>query len=67
MTFTSAYRSPGVPRGLGSGGWRECFNSDSATYGGFNVGNVGTPLWADGGTLGLVIPANGFVVLERAG
>ncbi len=52
---------------LGSTGWRECFNSDSETYGGYNVGNVGATLWADRRTLGLVIPANGFVVLERIG
>ena len=50
---------------LGSAGWRECFNSDSAAYGGSNVGNAGATLRAGGGTLGLVIPANGFVVLER--
>ncbi|MGH3823286.1 MAG: alpha amylase C-terminal domain-containing protein [Pseudonocardiaceae bacterium] len=52
---------------LSSAGWRECFNSDSAAYGGSNVGNVGATLRADGGTLGVVIPANGFVVLERTG
>jgi 1,4-alpha-glucan branching enzyme len=50
---------------LGDFGWRECFNSDSATYGGSNVGNMGVTLRASGGTVGLVIPANGFVVLER--
>lgn len=52
---------------LGGAGWRECFNSDSAIYGGSNVGNMSAALWASGGTLGLVIPANGFVVLERIG
>jgi 1,4-alpha-glucan branching enzyme len=50
---------------LGSAGWRECFNSDSAAYGGSNVGNRGDTLRAGGGALGVVIPANGFVVLER--
>jgi 1,4-alpha-glucan branching enzyme len=48
---------------LGTAGWRECFNSDSATYGGSNIGNMSATLRAGGGTLGLVIPANGFVVL----
>jgi 1,4-alpha-glucan branching enzyme len=50
---------------LGGAGWRECFNSDSARYGGANVGNMGATLWAGGATVSLVIPANGFVVLAR--
>ncbi len=36
----SGYRL-GVPR---EGGWRECFNSDSAHYGGTNLGNAGSRL-----------------------
>ena len=50
---------------LDGAGWRECFNSDSARYGGANVGNMGATLWAGGATVRLVIPANGFVVLAR--
>jgi 1,4-alpha-glucan branching enzyme len=50
---------------LGSAGWRERFNSDSAAYGGDNVGNSGATLRANDGTLGVIVPANGFVVLER--
>lgn len=50
---------------LGDAGWRECFNSDSATYGGSNIGNSSATLRAGGKRLGVVIPANGFVVLER--
>lgn len=50
---------------LGNTGWRECFNSDSTTYGGSNTGNLGATLPAHGQTLELVIPPNGFVVLQR--
>jgi len=50
---------------LGSPGWRERFNSDSAAYGGDNVGNSDATLRANDGTLGVIVPANGFVVLER--
>jgi 1,4-alpha-glucan branching enzyme len=46
-------------------GWREQFNSDSRDYGGDDVGNRGATLRALGGALELVLPANGFVVLER--
>jgi 1,4-alpha-glucan branching enzyme len=50
---------------LGGGGWRERFNSDAAAYGGANVGHGGATLRAQGDTLGVVIPANGFVVFKR--
>jgi 1,4-alpha-glucan branching enzyme len=46
-------------------GWRERFNSDSHDYGGDDVGNGGATLRAAGGTVDLVLPANGFVILER--
>jgi 1,4-alpha-glucan branching enzyme len=51
---------------LADAGWREVFNSDAARYGGDNVGNLGATLRAAGGTLEAVVPANGFVILERA-
>jgi 1,4-alpha-glucan branching enzyme len=50
---------------LGNEGWRECFNSDSSSYGGANVGNLGATLRAVSGSLGVVVPANGLVVLVR--
>lgn len=50
---------------LPAGGWRENFNSDAAIYGGDNVGNGGRTLQADGGQINAIIPAHGFVVLEK--
>jgi 1,4-alpha-glucan branching enzyme len=41
-----------------AGAWREIFNSDSAYYGGTNVGNVGAVRASEGGAreLNLTIP-----------
>jgi 1,4-alpha-glucan branching enzyme len=50
---------------LSVGGWRECFNSDSTDYGGDNVGNRGAVVEPDGDALGVIVPANGVVVLSR--
>lgn len=50
----------------GGSSWREIFNSDSAVYGGSNVGNGGATIAAGPGRLEAVIPASGFVVLRRA-
>ncbi|MEJ7785492.1 MAG: alpha amylase C-terminal domain-containing protein [Solirubrobacteraceae bacterium] len=50
---------------LGDGVWRERFNSNATAYGGDGVGNRSGKLRAAGGHLGVVIPAMGFVVLER--
>ncbi len=47
------------------GGWKEVFNSDSASYGGQNVGNRSAVLATTGGRLDVVIPAAGLVVLVR--
>ena len=47
------------------GEWREIFNSDGAVYGGDNVGNYGQALSALRSQITVVIPANGFVVLEH--
>jgi 1,4-alpha-glucan branching enzyme len=54
-------------RSLGDDDWRERFNSDSHFYGGGDVGNQGAALGAAAGTLELVLPPNGFVILERQG
>jgi len=50
---------------LAAGGWREIFNSDAAFYGGDNVGNGGATLPVNNGQVNAVIPAHGFVVLEK--
>lgn len=50
---------------LPPGGWREIFNSDSASYGGDNVGNGGATLQVSNGQINAVIPAHGFVVFEK--
>ena len=51
---------------LGDAGWTEVFNSDGQAYDGWNVGNDGAALGAQGGSLNLVIPASGLVVLRRS-
>ncbi len=50
---------------LGEGSWKEVFNSDAACYGGANAGNLGAVIPSGGGRINLVIPANGFVVLQK--
>jgi 1,4-alpha-glucan branching enzyme len=50
---------------LDDGLWRERFNSNATAYGGDGVGNGPEPRQAAGGSLGVVVPAMGFVVLER--
>jgi 1,4-alpha-glucan branching enzyme len=63
--FLNGYEIATDPDRLPSGLWQETFNSDSAIYGGANVGNLGAAIPADNGNLRLVIPANGFLVLQR--
>ncbi|MDJ0632316.1 MAG: alpha-amylase family glycosyl hydrolase [Xenococcaceae cyanobacterium MO_188.B29] len=48
-----------------NGNWREMFNSNLESYGGNNVGNLGANITSDNGRIGVVIPANGFVVLQK--
>jgi 1,4-alpha-glucan branching enzyme len=50
---------------LPAGGWQEIFNSDAAIYGGDNVGNSGATLQVNSGQINAVIPAHGFVILEK--
>ena len=53
------------PTRLPRGGWREIFNSDASSYGGDNVGNYGATLPVGNGQICAVIPAHGFVVLQK--
>ncbi len=52
---------------LSDANWREVFNSDAAGYGGGNAGNLGAIVPSAGGRINVVIPANGFVVLQKEG
>ncbi|MEC4816596.1 MAG: alpha amylase C-terminal domain-containing protein [Scytonema sp. PMC 1069.18] len=45
--------------------WQEIFNSDAERYGGYNVGNLGASIPANNGRISVIIPANGFVVLQK--
>ncbi|MCW2650971.1 MAG: alpha amylase, catalytic region [Mycobacterium sp.] len=59
--FASGYTIDGVVDGL----WREVFNSDAASYGGWNDGNVGVDLPSSAGRFTAVLPRAGFVVFRR--
>jgi 1,4-alpha-glucan branching enzyme len=63
--FASGYVIGTDPEQLAAGGWQEIFNSDSAIYGGSNVGNGGATLPVTNGQISPVLPANGFVVFEK--
>jgi len=56
---TDAWRLP-------DGAWLEVFNSDAALYGGTNTGNGGAGLPATNGYIQVTLPANGFIVFEKA-
>jgi 1,4-alpha-glucan branching enzyme len=63
--FLNGYDLVSDPDRLPSGLWQETFNSDSEVYGGANIGNLGSAIPASNGRLRLVIPANGFLVLQH--
>jgi 1,4-alpha-glucan branching enzyme len=63
--FNQGYGIGTNPSRLPAGGWREIFNSDAAIYGGDNVGNGGATLQVNNGQINAVIPAHGFVVLDK--
>lgn len=63
--FTAGYVIQSAPEHLAAGMWQEVFNSDSAAYGGANVGNAGAMIPVRGGRLEMTIPANGLLVLQR--
>ncbi|HLP87496.1 MAG TPA: alpha-amylase family glycosyl hydrolase [Nostocaceae cyanobacterium] len=50
---------------IGDGQWREIFNSDASLYGGDNIGNFGSSISANNGSIHPIIPANGFVVFRK--
>jgi 1,4-alpha-glucan branching enzyme len=50
---------------LVNGTWRELFNSDAEPYGGDSIGNLGGSISSNSDQIYVVIPANGFVVLQR--
>ena len=64
--FLDSYLIQTDPGRLPSGRWLETFNSDSAIYGGANVGNLGAAIPADDGRIRLLVPANGLLVLQRS-
>jgi len=64
--FDHGYVISTDPSRLPSGGWRERFNSDAAIYGGNNIGNGGATLQVNNGEINAVIPAHGFVILEKS-
>lgn len=48
-----------------NGTWREMFNSDLKSYGGNNLSNLGANITSNNGNISIVVPANGFVVLQK--
>ena len=50
---------------LGQENWREIFNSNSASFGGDDLGNGGAVLGGGDGRLACVLPANSVLVFER--
>jgi 1,4-alpha-glucan branching enzyme len=63
--FSQGYFISTDPSRLPPGGWQEIFNSDAAVYGGDNVGNGGSTLQVNAGQINAVIPAHGFIVLQK--
>jgi 1,4-alpha-glucan branching enzyme len=50
---------------LPSGAWQEVFNSDAAAYGGDGVSNGSSVLQVSNGSVNAILPAHGFIVLEK--
>jgi 1,4-alpha-glucan branching enzyme len=63
--FSNGYVITKDVTGIPNAGWREVFNSDSAAYGGQNVGNGGAVIGSSNGSIQVVLPAAGFVVLQK--
>lgn len=65
VAFVNGYGIEKDLVGIPNARWKEIFNSDSARYGGQNVGNSGAVLTSTGGRIDLVVPAAGLVVFAR--
>jgi len=63
--FANGYVIEHDPVAIPNAGWKEIFNSDSANYGGQNVGNGGGVVASANGRLNVVIPAAGLLVFAR--
>jgi 1,4-alpha-glucan branching enzyme len=50
---------------LPAGTWQEVFNSDAAAYGGDGVSNGNSVLQVSNGSVNAILPAHGFIVLEK--
>lgn len=61
--FSQGYWLDGAA--IPAGNWHEVLNSDSALYGGWNVGNGTATLSCDGRGIRAVLPAPAMLVLER--
>jgi 1,4-alpha-glucan branching enzyme len=61
--FSSGYTI--VSPRLTTARWQEIFNSDASIYGGDAIGNSGGNIFARDGSMQVVIPANGLLVLAR--
>jgi 1,4-alpha-glucan branching enzyme len=63
--FSNGYVIEKDSLAIPAGNWKEIFNSDSSTYGGQNVGNLGAVITTTGARISVVVPATGFVVLVK--
>jgi 1,4-alpha-glucan branching enzyme len=63
--YANGYVLETDPARLPSGQWREIFNSDAALFGGNNTGNSGAALSCQNGRIEVILPANGFLVLQK--
>lgn len=61
--FSQGYWLEGAA--IPAGNWHEVLNSDSALYGGWNVGNGTATLSSDGRGICAILPAAAMLVLER--
>jgi 1,4-alpha-glucan branching enzyme len=65
VAFASGYRIEKDLLAIPNAGWKEIFNSDSASYGGENVGNGSAIVMSTAGSVKVVIPAAGLLVFAK--
>ncbi|KAF1835677.1 glycoside hydrolase [Decorospora gaudefroyi] len=63
--FSNGYTVWKDATAIPNGTWKEVFNSDSAFYGGQNIGNYGQAIQVTTNRLNVVLPANSFVVFVK--